>query len=1081
MATVTSFAQAYTKLTGKAPSVGTSSGASNSPSSFQQTYNTFIQSNKNSNPQVTKNSNPTLNVQKAFSSGGLTNDNVKLQQQTPQTNLIASFAGGMYKGVVGEVGSVLKTLQPVKSQTNQPAPVVNLPMGLKLKLVDSTQSAPSAQMKQNPQTMQAQKTAIDNNNKTQTKIVNAFPATAQQGNDIANDPLNIKNIHQILMNPKKIVTDALNTMIDSWNTAVPLGSNLGKDIKNKAPVSKTVADVLRGISATANFAFSPLTAIFDAANKVPALGTITKIITLPFTLAGEGGAAAAGKVIDHLPISQEAKNNLKPAVQEVGALAGQMALGHIMTIGEGKKAALVDKYGEKEANTISKVAVDVARQKIVKPGTYSPQDLRNEVMSKGIQETPHGQAMIKSTLQAEQEGKQISIESPNVDAFNNNIDEYRRFGGYTEGKSTENAALRDITTTSDHPEVKAHTQEKVQQAIQNGTMKIDENGDITLYRGGKPSDHNNLASASYNKDVAQNFADNAGGELHEFKVKPEDIKAFIGRSEGEVLVDKKAVKNTVKDEPHPFPQSVVKEPLLHGTPGKKFDKFDLSKAGQSDNGFAGKGIYLTNDEGSARYFADKWTSKAYPSERKGNIIKSHVDIKKPLIIKDSKDYNAYQELRRVLGAKSNDEVPVKLKEKGYDSVIVESFHSDGRPAHEYVVYDEHQTKILKEPTSFKSVGEILDKKNTRTTTEDKPNVETKHYDTKGKEIQNKKVLTGNQVKAVRDVIDAHMKHIRETSTSGEDFSKKLDKAYDDVLEKSQGDKVVLSALRTEINKEMYGLAGGDGNYKDSYKALQEMKNDPEMGEMINNMEGKIIDLDKKLLSTPDSSYEKPAFVKAREKKLEQFNGAQQPVGTGAPKQSRAYKRLLDTLAAEDPATYEKVKDDPKLTYQTLNQKYDFENAMNIVAKDPQKAYNIAKQFEAAPVGQRWESVNIVLADRALQDKNYGLWKDLEQSRSLSQTRAGQGIVAEKGRFNDNSPHTFVQQLLDARMRRLGGETELTKAIDMTKKFLGKTTNSAKERAVAKIDQVVEKARQFTKKERAKIDFAQKLLDDLTCK
>lgn len=207
---------------------------------------------------------------------------------------------------------------------------------------------------------------------------------------------------------------------------------------------------------------------------------------------------------------------------------------------------------------------------------------------------------------------------------------------------------------------------------------------------------------------------------------------------------------------------------------------------------------------------------------------------------------------------------------------------------------------------------------------------------------------------------------------------------------------------------------------------------------------------------------------------------QEQAGTGKLKESRAYKRLIDHLEETDPETFAKVKDDPKLLYNTVNQKFDFENAAKIVEDNPDQSYRIAKQMEQAPVGQRWESVNIVLADRALAEKNYGLWKDLEQSRSLAQTRAGQGIVAERGRFNDNSPHKYVQEVLDVRLKKIGQNFKTT-SIDTAMKAVGKISNSAKERAIAKIDSVVEKAQKFTAKERTKINFAQKLLDDLTCK
>jgi hypothetical protein len=211
------------------------------------------------------------------------------------------------------------------------------------------------------------------------------------------------------------------------------------------------------------------------------------------------------------------------------------------------------------------------------------------------------------------------------------------------------------------------------------------------------------------------------------------------------------------------------------------------------------------------------------------------------------------------------------------------------------------------------------------------------------------------------------------------------------------------------------------------------------------------------------------------------HAAQEPVGTGNPRESAAYKHFVEDLAARDPELYEKIKDDPKLLYNKVNQEYNFEKAMEFVQKNPQKAYDVSKGYTAPPEGLRINDVAIVLADRARSEKNLGLMVDLQRSMSLRATRAGQEIVALRGRFTDTSPQAYVQKLLDMRLKKLGGESGITKTIDMAAKKLGKDLNTAKSNAIAKIDRVVEKAQQFTKKERSKIDFAQKLLDELTCK
>lgn len=1068
MATIQSFAQAHAALTGGKGPVAPTLSSNGGASSFSQARSMIIQNNQKTQPAP----KPTLNVQQAVKSGGLTINSKPVQLQQQQTNF-GDFAGQVFRGAVGAVGSILKPQQPTAPKLQPVNKVVNLPMGMKLSLTDASQPTQSARRPVTPQTVQQQKPVVDNQLATANKILNPIrnSQTYQQANDIMHDPFNIKNVGQILHDPKKFVIDVINTIPNdisknynegakSFNT--PQNQKL---LEGKGTPSQTVAAWLHVAASAANFAFSPISAIFDAANKIPAAGTVGKLITLPFTFAGEGSSVAAGKIVDYLPISQQAKNNLKPAVKEIGSLVGQLVAGGIMEIGGAKKADLVSKYGAKDAQTIIEQSQKIAKDRAIQPGTYAPSDLRNQVFQKEMHDTPVGKNIIKATIAADQQGKEVTVGAPSVHAFENNLSEYRQYGGHSDGTETENAALRDVSSLAGQPEVKTHTQAKVQKAISEGTVKQNDDGTITLYRGGDPSAHNGLVSAAYTKEAAQTFADNAGGVMHEFKVKPEDIKAFIGRSEAEVLVDKKAVTNS--NTPHPFPKSVIKEPLLHGTPAK-FDKFDLSRAGQSDKGFAGKGAYFTNDEGVARYFADKWTSKTYPTERKGNIIKAHLDMQNPIVIENSEKYNAYGELMKRLGAKSIDDVPNKLKEKGYDGVIIESFHPDGRPAHEYVVYNENQIKMLEE-------------KNTRIKTENKPNetVETKNYNTKGEEIpKNKKVLTTKEVGAIRDVIEAKFKHIRETSSDSKGYGKGIDELYNDVLDKSKGDKVVLSALRTELNKEMYGMAGTGGNYKEAYATLKDIqKTDPEIGPLIDKIEGHIHDLDNKLLSTPDPAYQKPAFIKERPKTQQGNIGNQEPVGQGKVKNSAAFKRLVDHLETKSPEELAKL-DKTELTYHQANIADQAEKALNFTEKDPQKAYRVAKGYENPPEGLLQHPVTMALADRALAEKNYSLWAELEKSGSLHLTRAGQESAMERGRYNDTSPHAFIRQLMRQRLARLG---KITDTIKQGEAVVNESFKSAKTRAIKKIDAVTEGLQKELRQKQMKIRTAQNILDALTCK
>ena len=135
------------------------------------------------------------------------------------------------------------------------------------------------------------------------------------------------------------------------------------------------------------------------------------------------------------------------------------------------------------------------------------------------------------------------------------ITAYKGDQGVTISPSKEvnvSPALSEITALSKLPEVIAKTQAQV------ATLPKNEDGTITLYRVGtlRPGD-NRLVSASTTKESAQAFSEiqsvsKEARPLTAFKVKPEDIKVFIGGTEAEVLV-----QNPIKAQPAPSAEGVT--------------------------------------------------------------------------------------------------------------------------------------------------------------------------------------------------------------------------------------------------------------------------------------------------------------------------------------------------------------------------------------------------------------------------------------------------------------------------------------------------------------------------------------------
>lgn len=407
---------------------------------------------------------------------------------------------------------------------------------------------------------------------------------------------------------------------------------------------------------------------------------------------------------------------------------------------------------------------------------------------------------------------------------------------------------------------------------------------------------------------------------------------------------------------------------------------------------------------------------------------------------------------------------------GKTKKLAELFHTDvirkalteGKPVPENVLKDYPREK-------YPTLNALIKSNVAQESISDAPI--TKNYDQSGKlivENKRKKVLTGNEVKAIREVIEAKLSQLTTTASNAEQYRKGVKNIYDDILERSQGDKVVLSALRTELNKEMFGIAGASGNYREAYATLKTIqKNEPEIGEIIDIFEEYIIKLDDILTSTPDPEYQRPASIPRKTTQKQQGNvSANEPVGQGKVKKSTAYKKIAEARIAE--------QDRLSVTYNQVKQDDDFENAVNFVEKNPEAAIRVSLGLENAPAGIRYTSIAITTAEKAFYEDNIDLWNHIEAASSLRATRSGQEIVAYRGRFTNDSPHTYMKELLSRRLFKLGGNVS-----DAVNQSLAKMGN-VKEKAFAKIDKEVSRLQQKIKKDREKIGLAQDFIDKLRC-
>ncbi len=195
--------------------------------------------------------------------------------------------------------------------------------------------------------------------------------------------------------------------------------------------------------------------------------------------------------------------------------------------------------------------------------------------------------------------------------------------------------------------------------------------------------------------------------------------------------------------------------------------------------------------------------------------------------------------------------------------------------------------------------------------------------------------------------------------------------------------------------------------------------------------------------------------------------------------SRFQERLEEQLLDSNGEKYN--WDDTKRTYDKITLKGDAERAVKLLETDPERAMSIARGFEDPKPGDPtlFDIINAA-ALKAFDEGNAKLGTQLINKVSLTATRYGQNIVTLRGNFNNNTPQSFIKQVIDNRLEALG-KLNIT---DVSKRLSGRK-QTPKTKATAKIDVEVERLQKRVKSEmklkQNKIQLAQSIIDSLKCK
>lgn len=197
---------------------------------------------------------------------------------------------------------------------------------------------------------------------------------------------------------------------------------------------------------------------------------------------------------------------------------------------------------------------------------------------------------------------------------------------------------------------------------------------------------------------------------------------------------------------------------------------------------------------------------------------------------------------------------------------------------------------------------------------------------------------------------------------------------------------------------------------------------------------------------------------------------ERPVETAVPKENPEVftSRVIERMKTEFPNLFSEESQ-----VQRKHNEDQLKQAAELILKDKNKAYKIAMNMgEKSDVLS--SAVNIVMAEKALSEKNFKLFEQLTRARSFEQTRRGQEIQIENASIKDNSTARYLKELLNVKLSMLG-EKYLTGLEKMNNKI------SKPKKGTEVMEQEGKKLEKNIKEKKIDAKLAMDLLRALTCK
>src|SRR3990167_994372 len=186
---------------------------------------------------------------------------------------------------------------------------------------------------------------------------------------------------------KEAYTAGKEAFLQPFKSTMQASQEFSDTFDTATPVQK-LAGVTKILTSGAGIIFSPISAVFGAAQKLPVLKPAADLMSIPFEVTGEIGKFGADRFVDALGVvvDKKTQDELRPAFQEAGTLVGQLWLGGKVMEGLGKGEKLTrEKITElkTEAKTVKELPKthEIAKAEItneVKPATPSVDPLATE-------------------------------------------------------------------------------------------------------------------------------------------------------------------------------------------------------------------------------------------------------------------------------------------------------------------------------------------------------------------------------------------------------------------------------------------------------------------------------------------------------------------------------------------------------------------------------------------------------------------------------------------------------------------------------------------------------------------------------